>query len=108
MRTRIFINHTNASQPLTIPPDAEHVHIIFDSSVMAFTWTLPDGSANAEREFITYNIPETGVGNIVRVLSQNGRWVIGQSAYYHDINPGDTVSFVSDLKRRWLLSDINV
>jgi hypothetical protein len=107
MRTRIFLNHINTKLG-TIPPDAEHVHVICDTSIMAFSIELPDGAANANREIIFYNVPETGSGFAVTVTSRNGRWVIGQSASEHVLNPGDTVGFVSDLKKRWLLSDINV
>jgi hypothetical protein len=86
--------------------DAEHVHIICDTATAAFTVTLPDLLFAEQREFIFYNLPETGAGNTLTVVPVSGQMIrVNESS--HTLVALDTVGFVSDLKKRWLLNDIN-
>lgn len=106
MRTRLFLNPSNNKLVGNYNPLAEHIHIILDSSIAAFSVRLPDVTKPEHKEFIFYNYPKRGTGNTVRLLPVSGQLMVNNDTY-HDINPGDTVSCCADLKNRWLLSDIN-
>jgi hypothetical protein len=106
MRTRVFLTPSDATLSGKYPASAEHVHIICDTSVAAFSVVLPDLLLAESREFIFYNLPENNVGNVLTVYPVTGQ-VIGVSDLSHTLAAFDTVGFVSDLRKRWLLSDIN-
>jgi hypothetical protein len=106
MRTRVFLNPSNNILVGSYPADAEHIHVILDSSVAPFTVALPDVTQPEHKEFVFYNYPEDGVGNTVRVVPVSGQ-ELRIREFYHDLAPLDTVGMVADLKNRWLVSDIN-
>jgi hypothetical protein len=97
-RARIFLS---ASQPQLVGkwnPGHEHIHVICNDT-QAFTFALPDLDSAKDNEFIVYNVG-TGLVTVTGKAMSTG-------ATSHVLNPGDTVTFVSDLKSMWLLSDIN-
>jgi hypothetical protein len=106
MRTRVFLNPSNNILVGSYPPDAEHIHVVLDSSNAAFTVQLPDATLAEHKEFVFYNYPENGVGNNVTLIPVTGQ-EIRVREFSHVLLPFDTVGAVSDLKKRWLLSDIN-
>jgi hypothetical protein len=106
MRTRVFLNPSNNVLVGAFPADAEHIHVIHDSSAAPYTVVMPDVNSAEHKEFIHYNLPENGVGNTVRIVPVTGQEMRIRE-FYHDLAPLDTVGMVSDLKKRWLLSDVN-
>lgn len=106
MRTRVFLS---PSQPTLIgyyPDSAEHIHVVCDSSVAPFTVILPDVFQCEHKEIIFYNLAENGVGNPVTVVPVSGQQIrVNETS--HVLANLDTACFVSDLKKRWLLSDVN-
>jgi hypothetical protein len=106
MRTRVFLNPSNNVLVGKYPNDAEHVHVVCDSTSGEFPVTIPDLYSNEQREFIFYNVYESGLGNNV-TLAASGNQIIGINGKTHILAPLDSLSMVSDLKKRWLLSDVN-
>jgi hypothetical protein len=105
MRTRLFLSPSNTS--LVVPSDVEHIHAVADSATAAFDIVLPDVTMPEHREYIIYNYPSNGVGNDITVKPVTGQFLINNDTS-HVLKPFDTVSFVADLKNRWLLTDVNV
>jgi hypothetical protein len=101
MRTRIFLDASDTTLVGQYPPEAEHVHVYCDSSKGAFSVTLPDLKNPVHTEFVFYNIPLTGSGAAVTILTSAGQ-TIGNNEYSHIIKPFDSAVFVSDLVSRWL------
>jgi hypothetical protein len=106
MRTRIFLNPSNNVLVGNYNPEVEHVHVVLDSSVAAFSVQLPDVTQPEHKEFIFYNYPSDGVGNAVTLVPVTGQLLINTDTS-HVLQPGDTVSACADLKNRWLLTDVN-
>jgi hypothetical protein len=101
MRARVFISPSEPSIIGKFPKDAEHIHVVC-TAPYDFSFALPDLGACEQMEFIVYNLP-SNAGKVTvtgKLMSTGG--------YSHVLNPGDTVTFVSDLKTMWLLSDINI
>jgi hypothetical protein len=107
MRTRVFLNPSNNILVGAYPPDAEHIHVVLDSSNADFTVQLPDVTLPEHKEFVFYNLPASGAGNIVTLLAVTGQLVMINDIS-HALNPYDTVSIVADLRNRWLISDVNI
>ena len=100
MRTRVFLSPSQSSLVGKYPPDAEHIHVVCVAD-RNMSLALPDLGGCEQMEFIVYNLStNTGTVTVTGKLMSTG----GTS---HVLNPGDTVTFVSDLKTMWLLSDIN-
>lgn len=106
MRTRLFLSPSNNQLVGAYPADAEHIHIVCDTTDAEFTVQLPDANLPEHKELIFYNVPTSGTGHNVHVIPVGGQ-TLANSAVEHILAPGDTVTFVGDLKNRWLLSDIN-
>ena len=102
-RIRVFLS---PSDPLLVGKyhaQAKHIHVVCDSKNGAFSIALPDLRMCEVQEFIVYNAPSSGAGNIVTITGT----AMEGGGTSHALNPGDTVTLVSDLKTRWLLSDVN-
>jgi hypothetical protein len=106
MRTRVFLNPSDPVLVGKYSGDHEHVHVICDSSDAPFTIQLPDLFQPEHKEFIFYNMPENGTGNTVTIVTVSGQ-VMRINETSHALAALDTVGVVSDLKKRWLLSDVN-
>ncbi len=106
MRTRVFLNPSQNVLVGSYPQDAEHVHVVLDSSASAFSVDLPDLFLPEHKEIIFYNVPSDGAGHDVTINAISGQ-VILNSNTSHVLQPYDVVGFVSDLKSKWLLSDVN-
>jgi hypothetical protein len=106
MRTRIFLNPSDTQLSGKYKAEAEHVHVILDSANDAFNVILPDMFMQETREIVFYNVPSNGAGNSVTIYAVTGQILAGGFAY-HVVSPYDTVTFVSDMRGQWLLSDIN-
>lgn len=106
MRTRLFLNPSNNKLVGNYPPEAEHIHVVLDSSNAAFSIQLPDATIPEHKEYIFYNIPSSGSGNDVTLLPVTGQFVINSDTS-HVLKAGDTVSATADLKKCWLLTDVN-
>jgi hypothetical protein len=106
MRTRVFLTPSDNVLVGKYPQGADDVYVICDSTVAVFTVTLPDLFSPEHKEFIFYNMPEDGVGNDVTVACIAGQ-MINVNQFSHVLAPFDSATFVSDMKKRWLLSDIN-
>lgn len=106
MRTRLRLSPENNVLNGAYPPNVEHIHIILDSANSAFTVTLPDVQLNEHREFIFYNNPSSGNGHNVTIVPVSGQLLIVRDTN-HVLRPYDTVSFCADLKKTWLLTDVN-
>jgi hypothetical protein len=105
MRTRLYLTPSN--NVLAYQGQAAHVHIECDSATGAFTVQLPDLFLPEDKEFIFYNMSSSGAGNEVTVRCVSGQ-LLSTGESEHVLNVGDTVTFVSNLKDKWLLSDVNV
>ena len=106
MRTRVFLNPSDNTLAGRYPEDCEHIHIVLDSSDATFTVRLPDCKLPEHKEFIFYNLPEIGSGHNVTIIPVTGQ-EINVRQFSHVLIPQDSATFVSDLRKRWLLSDIN-
>jgi hypothetical protein len=106
MRTRIFLSFSDRDLEGKYPPDAEHIHITLDSSGGEFSVMLPDIGGSEQKEFIFYNVPSVGSGNNVAVYAKPGQYIYRDSDH-HDLVPGDSVGFTTNLKKNWLITDIN-
>jgi hypothetical protein len=107
MRTRVFLNPSQNVLVGAYPDTAEHVHVVCDSTNAAFSVRLPDLLNVEHREIIFYNLQESGAGHDVTVQAVAGQ-IINTADSEHVLHAGDTVTFVSDLKKRWILSDVNI
>jgi hypothetical protein len=103
-RTRIFLNPSCTL--LTYPQDSEHVHISCDTALAPFSFVLPSISQCQEQEFIVYNNPSIGDGNALIVNSRSGQ-LLEDGTFARTLAPFDSVTFVSDMRRKWLVSDIS-
>jgi hypothetical protein len=106
MRTRLFLSPSNNTLVGNYSGDCEHIHVVADSATGAFEILLPDVSMPEHREYIIYNYPSSGAGNDITVKPVTGQFLINRDTS-HVLKPFDTVSFVADLKNRWLLTDVN-
>ena len=100
MRTRVFLSPTQPQLIGKYSNKAEHVHVVCNAS-QAFSFALPDLSTCENTEFPVYNLP-TSAGNVTVTAK-----LMSTGETSHVLAPGDTVTFVSDLKSMWVLSDIN-
>lgn len=106
MRTRLFLSPSNNTLVGAFPFDAEHIHIVLNSASAPFSVRLPDVKMPEHKEFIFYNIPSSGNGNDVTIYPVDGQKITVKDTS-HILSPGDTVTFVADLRNTWLISDIN-
>jgi hypothetical protein len=105
MRTRILLTPSNNA--LLYQPDSEHVHIECDTSTGAFSVTLPDLMLPKEKEFVFYNVPsDGGAGNDLTVQCVSGQ-VLSLGASSHVLKKNDSITLVSNMRDKWLMSDIN-
>jgi hypothetical protein len=109
MRQRLFISPSNPDIIGKVKPEAEHIHVVAICPY-AMTLQLPDVGTSENVEIIVYNLLES-----VGILTVEGA-LMSTGSFTHDLNPGDTVTFVSSIKPVpgfsiqtpiWLLSDIN-
>jgi hypothetical protein len=84
-----------------IQGDAEHVHVLLDSTTAGFTVVLPDATATMQRELIMKNI---GTNNVT-VIPLTGQFVDKSTS--HVISALDLVSFWSDRVKTWWMLDNN-
>lgn len=85
----------------------EHLLIVLDTSALIpFTVYLPDLKLPAHKEFQFKNLPFGTVGETVTVSTINGQLIDGRD-YTHAVAPFDFVAFRTDLKRTWVLMDVN-
>jgi hypothetical protein len=84
-----------------ISPDAEHIHILLDSSKAAFTVTLPDAAASMKRELIFKNIG----ANTVTIQALTGQYIDESTS--HALAHLDLVSLWADQVRTWWMLDNN-
>lgn len=105
-RTRIFLNHIDNTLIGKAYQAAKHVHVICDSYQAPFSVNLPDLFIPENQEYIVYNIPSSGSGNDVTITPISGQLIAGNTTS-HILHPYDAVTFVSDLKSKWLISDVN-
>jgi hypothetical protein len=99
-RQRIFLSPSEPDLIGKCYSGAEHVHVIC-AAPSNFSFSLPDLWSAENVEYIVYNL-STNVGTV----TVNGI-LMSTGETSHTLNPGDTVTFVSDMKSMWLLSDIN-
>ena len=97
-RARIFLSAAHPQLVGKYNPGHEHIHVICNDT-QDFTFALPDLGSAKDNEFIVYNIG-TGAVTVTGKAMSTG-------STSHVLNTGDTVTFVSDLKSMWLLSDAN-
>jgi hypothetical protein len=100
MRTRVFLSPAQPQLVGKYQQKAEHVHVVCNAS-QAFSFSLPDLNTCENTEFVVYNLP-LSAGNVTVTAK-----LMSTGATFHVLAPGDTVTFVSDLKSMWLLSDLN-
>jgi hypothetical protein len=81
--------------------DAEHVHVLLDSTLAPFTVVLPDATATMQREIICKNIGT----NDVTIIPIDGQFL--DTSTSHVISPLDLVSFWPDLVKTWWMLDNN-
>jgi hypothetical protein len=87
--------------------DAEHLLVVLDTSaLLAYDVYLPDLTLPANKEFMFKNLPFGTVGANVTIHTINGQLIDGRD-YSHVITPFDFVAFRTDLKRTWILMDVN-
>jgi hypothetical protein len=87
--------------------DAEHLFIVLDTSALIpFTVYLPDLKLPANKEFQFKNLPFGTAGAIVTISTINGQLIDGRD-YTHAVNPFDFLAFRTDLRRTWVLMDVN-
>lgn len=106
MRTRVFLNPSANVLVGSYPPSAEHIHCVCDSASAAFSVQLPDVALPEHKEFVVYNQPSSGNGNDVTFVAVTGQ-TIKNTDTQHVLSPGDSVTFVADLRNNWLLTDVN-
>lgn len=107
MRTRITLTPSANVLVGNYPAGAEHIHCICDSANAAFTVQLPDVALPEHKEFVVYNQPSSGNGNDVTFVAVTGQ-TIKITDTQHILAPGDSVTFVADLRNNWLITDVNV
>lgn len=96
MRTRVFLSPSQPQLVGKYPGKAEHIHVVCNAT-RSFTTALPDLNACEQMEFIIYNLASSaGTVTVTGKLMSTG-------ATSRVLNPGDIVTFVSDLKTTWLL-----
>jgi hypothetical protein len=106
MRTRVFLNPSANVLVGNYAASAEHIHIVCDSATASFTVQLPDVALPEHREFVAYNQPASGAGNDVTFVAVTGQ-TIKNTDTQHVLAPGDSVTFVADLRNNWLITDVN-
>jgi hypothetical protein len=99
-RRRIFLSPTEPDLIGKYHRGAEHVHVIC-AAPQNFSFALPDLWSCEDVEFVVYNL-STSAGTVTVTGS-----LMSTGGTSHTLNPGDTVTFVSDMKSMWLLSDVN-
>ena len=100
-RQKIVLTPYDNSLVGKISQDAEHVHVLLDSSLASFTVVLPDATATMKRELIFKN---TGINNVT-LLAVNGQYL--DLDISHVVAPLDLVGLWSDLVKTWWLQDSN-
>lgn len=106
MRTRVFLTPADNTLVGKFAEEHEHIHVICDSTIGAYSVILPDLFSPVHKEFIFYNLHTTGAGNAVTLRPQSGQ-TMDFTIVSHVVNPGDSVTVVSDMRGTWLLSDVN-
>jgi hypothetical protein len=102
-RTRIFLNPSDSKLEGKYAEGAEHVHVVCDSALMAFSVALPNAITQEGREFVIYNHPSSGAGNDITITVVYGQYINVVNTT-HVLAAWDSHTFVSDLKGNWLLS----
>jgi hypothetical protein len=101
-RQKIILTPSDKLLSGKINEDAEHVHILIDTTNGPFTITLPDANGTMKRELIFKNIGTTFDAEIVPIV---GQYI--DFSRSHPLAPLDLVSIWSDLNGTWWLLDSN-
>jgi len=101
MRQIVNLNPQNTSIAGAFASGADHVYFLCDTTEGDYSATLPDCRAGMQTELVFKNI---GTG-FVTIYPTAGQYT--DNTKFHKLNPWDCVSFVSDLKGRWILLDAN-
>jgi len=100
-RQKIILTPSNKALATLINPDAEHVHILLDSTTAGFTVTLPDATGSMQRELIFKNIGDYDV----TIVPITGQYI--DKSLTHTLHPLDLISLWSDLVKTWWMLDNN-
>lgn len=102
-RSRIYLTTADSVLANKYAQSAKHVHVFCDSTDGAFTVMLPDLRDAQDKEFVFKNFGP----NTVTVQAASGQYIDYPAQRSHTLQSLDSAGFVSDMKTRWALNDIN-
>jgi hypothetical protein len=99
-RQKIILTPYDPDLTGKINGEAEHVHVLLDTTVAAFTVALPSVTATMKRELLFKNIG----ANDATIISQAGQYCDLSTSII--IRPLDLVSLWADLIKTWWIQGV--